>query len=1122
VRAVVDGVSVGAHSGQVRWRSRPVIAAALRTVIVVTPLVIGYLATLVCLRLLRTEIAATRWWLLLAAAVSVLVCVGVERLTRRLLPLAALLKLSMLFPDRAPSRFKVARHAVSVKSLAARAAAQPSQDAASSAEQALALITALTAHDRRTRGHSERVRVFTDLLAEQVHLPREARDKLRWSSLLHDIGKLQVAVDILNKPTKLNGSEWDLVAAHPTTGEQLLGPLVAWLGEWGGAVRQHHEKFDGTGYPDGASGTDICRAARIVAIADCYEVMTAHRAYKKPMATIAARAELTRCAGAQFDPGYVRAFLAISLPRLLWAMGPASLLMNLPLMRALADTANKGVLATSQGGVLAASTVAVISGVAGTTIGHGQAPGHGPARLASTGRHTATGQASPGVPKRNSTAPILSVIRHPVGLPNPAPTITALTPINVPSSLPASTTTLISTTPQPTPPPKLPPPGVAFKWVPFPLIATRSASVGFTASASAAQVLCSLDGRAATVCTGSSVAYSNLSDGKHLVAVWAQDRTGRSGPRISTAFTVDTHGSSVTWTSTPPNHVASNTVTLAFTAEDPKATAWCSIDGASATPCGNPLVLNGLADGMHAVSVHTINTLGNVGPAIQTTFTVDTTAPTVTLTGTTISMNTASLRFTVDDPSATAWCSLDGSLAAACTTPVTYTGLPDGTHTVDIYAVDAGGNVGPTARASFAVDTTPPTITSISAPTAPVPSKSVSIPFTVDDPLATTWCSLDGATPAMCSSPVFYNNLSDATHSIAIYAIDAAGNRGPTETATFLVSADAPTVTLDTVPAQRSNDSTGMAAFSVDDPTADAWCSLDGAPATPCTSPVSYPGLSDGVHTIAVFASSLGNVQGGTVSTTFTVDTQPPTLTITSAPVGAVRSGNANLAYSIDDPTASAWCSIDAGPIASCSNPVDLSGLPEGAHAVTLYATDPAGNTGPSSQASFIIDNTAPVATLITSPPANSANRIASVGFTTNDATATAWCGLDLNPPKLCSSSATFTGLADGSHTISVYAIDAAGNVGPTTSTTFTVSAAAPTLITTPPSKSSAKVVTFIWLANPALTYQYSYDGFTWATTTTLISNTGALKGGIYTFHLRGIDGNGVTTAVSTFTFQVT
>ena len=112
-------------------------------------------------------------------------------------------------------------------------------------------------------------------------------------------------------------------------------------------------------------------AGRIVAIADSYEVMTAHRAYKKPMATAAARGELARCAGTQFDPTYVRAFLAIPLPKLLWAMGPGSLLMNLPLLRAAADTANKGVIATTvdilTGQTIQFSGATVLNVDAGTT-----------------------------------------------------------------------------------------------------------------------------------------------------------------------------------------------------------------------------------------------------------------------------------------------------------------------------------------------------------------------------------------------------------------------------------------------------------------------------------------------------------------------------------------------------------------------------------------------------------------------------------------------------------------------------------------------------------------------------------------------------------------------------------
>jgi hypothetical protein len=355
-----------ADSNETRWRARPLVALALRVAIVAIPLASAYAISLLCVGRLKDQIADTRWWLAVPIVVSVVVCFGLERLTRRLLPLAALLKLSMLFPDRAPSRYKVARSAFNVTALRDKMAESPADSASTAAGAALALITALTSHDRRTRGHCERVRVFTELMGEQLRLSREARDKLRWASLLHDIGKLGVASEILNKPAKLSSSEWDLVAAHPDNGARLLGPLTEWLGEWAGAVRQHHEKYDGTGYPDGIAGNNISRAGRIVAIADSYEVMTAHRAYKKPMATVAARAELARCAGTQFDPSFVRAFLAIPLPKLFWAMGPGSLLMNLPLLRVAAETANKGAMATVQTGVTALSTAAVVGGLTAT------------------------------------------------------------------------------------------------------------------------------------------------------------------------------------------------------------------------------------------------------------------------------------------------------------------------------------------------------------------------------------------------------------------------------------------------------------------------------------------------------------------------------------------------------------------------------------------------------------------------------------------------------------------------------------------------------------------------------------------------------------------------------------
>ena len=225
--------------------------------------------------------------------------------------------------------------------------------------------------------------------------------------------------------------------------------------------------------------------------------------------------------------------------------------------------------------------------------------------------------------------------------------------------------------------------------------------------------------------------------------------------------------------------------------------------------------------------------------------------------------------------------------------------------------------------------------------------------------------------------------------------------------------------------------------------------------------------------------------------------------------------------FSVNDPSATAWCFIDGGPATACTSPLDLGSLADGHHIVSVYAVDAAGNAGPTRQASFTIDNTAPTVTLTGAPPASTSNRSATVSFTTDDATATTWCALDSTAAQVCQGKATYSGLADGSHTVTVYAVDAAGNRGPSVSASFTVTAAAPVLLTTPPSVSPAKDVTFSWIARPGLSYQYSYDGTHWSPTNTRASYAAKLQPGTYTFQLRGIDANGAPTAVVSFKFKV-
>jgi hypothetical protein len=191
----------------------------------------------------------------------------------------------------------------------------------------------MSEHDHLTRGHSERVQAYSALIGTELGLSGQDAAMLSWAALLHDVGKLRVPASVLSKPGEPSPTEWNLLAGHPDAGMEIARPLGEWLGPWLEVIGQHHERWDGAGYPHGLAGTQISLGARIVAVADAYDVITSARSYKRALPAAAARAELARCAGEQFDPQVVRAFLAIGLGRLRRVAGPLNLLSVLPGLR---------------------------------------------------------------------------------------------------------------------------------------------------------------------------------------------------------------------------------------------------------------------------------------------------------------------------------------------------------------------------------------------------------------------------------------------------------------------------------------------------------------------------------------------------------------------------------------------------------------------------------------------------------------------------------------------------------------------------------------------------------------------------------------------------------------------
>jgi HD domain-containing protein/fibronectin type III domain protein len=359
--AKIDTTETDDNRGD-RWRGRPLLSFLVSGSVFVTPIALSIVVATITAHVLprpRGTGALAVWWLLVLAVPTV-VLIAADRLARRALPLAVLLKMTMVFPDRAPKRVAVARRSGNTRDLARRVEEARTLGVADepvvAAERILALAGALNAHDRLTRGHGERVRTFTDLIADELDLPAEDRDRLRWSALLHDIGKLAVHPEILNKPSKLDDAEWEVIKSHPLEGAKLTAPLAHWLGPWANTIAEHHEKYDGTGYPYGLKGEEISLGGRIVAVADCYDTMTTVRSYKSSMSPKVARAELAACAGTHFDPKIVRAFLDVSIGRVRPVAGPLAWLGSLPFVSSIPQ-------AVSVIGRVGAASVAVTGAV---------------------------------------------------------------------------------------------------------------------------------------------------------------------------------------------------------------------------------------------------------------------------------------------------------------------------------------------------------------------------------------------------------------------------------------------------------------------------------------------------------------------------------------------------------------------------------------------------------------------------------------------------------------------------------------------------------------------------------------------------------------------------------------
>jgi uncharacterized protein (TIGR03382 family) len=482
---------------------------------------------------------------------------------------------------------------------------------------------------------------------------------------------------------------------------------------------------------------------------------------------------------------------------------------------------------------------------------------------------------------------------------------------------------------------------------------------------------CKLDTEADFTACLDPKTYTALSEGGHTLLVRAVDAAGNvdSSP-ARYDWTVDTLPPDTKIVSGPPSTSNSTSATFSFDytgTETGTVTYQCKLDAeADFTPCPNPKTYSGLGEGAHMLLVRAVDAAGNVDPEPASySWAVDLTKPTVSIvSGPADTTRDTSATFGFDSneaaSGATYLCRLDDAMDfTPCPNPQTYTGLGEGTHTLQVLAVDTAGNMSamPAVR-TWTVDTTSPDTRIVTGPASLTRETSATFDFDVVTPEAgvTYECKLDTeADFTPCPDPKTYSGLGEGSHTLRVRAVDAVGNADLTPaTYTWAVDTLAPTApvvspalegaTFDTAtPALTGTAEPGSTVTVIIDGVevgtaqADASGSWSYTPTTP---------LSEGSHEVKARATDPagndGPVSGGR---TFTIqDTTKPETTITSGPSGSTPERSATFAFSSNEPGGTYECSLDGAAYTPCTSPVTFNDLAPGEHTLQVRARDAAGN----------------------------------------------------------------------------------------------------------------------------------------------------------------------------------
>jgi hypothetical protein len=568
-------------------------------------------------------------------------------------------------------------------------------------------------------------------------------------------------------------------------------------------------------------------------------------------------------------------------------------------------------------------------------------------------------------------------------------------------------------------------------------------SFAFSANEPGVSFECRFDSADFAPCSGGDRPDTALAEGDHSFSVRATDQVGNTGPVAQRAFSVDTTAPE-TSVQGPTSITTDPNPSFTLQSSETGSSFRCSLDGSAYRSCPSPYLPGPLGDGVHQLSIKATDPAGNEDPTpASQTLTVDTQAPDALIdSGPQGPTNDPrpSFAFSADEPNTSFECRFDTAAFASCSDSARPgSPLPEGSHSFSVRASDQAGNTGPAASRSFRVDLTPPE-TSLLGPSGPVDA-SPTYQLQSSEAGSSFECSLDGGSYHSCQSP-YSPQVADGHHTLAVSAIDQAGNRDPTPAqADFTLDTKAPTTSIDAGPSGLSNDPEPSFGFSANEPNVSFECRFDSADFSPCSGteqPASA--LSEGEHKFSVRATDPAGNTGPITERAFSVDTTAPETSI-QGPSGTVSDSNPSFTLQSSEAGSTFRCSLDGSAYRSCPSRYEPGPLTDGPHTLSVKATDQAGNedSTPASQ-TLIVDTRAPDALIDSGPQGSTNDARPAFGFSADEPNTRFECRFDSADFASCSSpDRPAWPLVEGSHSFSVRASDQAGNTGVVVSRSFRV-----------------------------------------------------------------------------------